>query len=373
MTVLDPRAQFEQSQPQTVRVCFVVRYFTVGGLERVVISLANRLAERGADVRVVVLGVAKRNALITELDSRVDVVPLKGSRLAKYKRLKELCAGRVTHIHFGDGSIHPLLRMMLRDVPLVISYHSDYTHKRSVWKNILDRVTMPPRARLVAVSNAVKEFCVGKVRLSPQNVVVIPNAVDLKRSAPRDLSIEVLDAHLQMVAVAGVYKHKNQEVLLRGLAKARERGVDARLTVIGDGPLMADLYRLSVDLGISDAVEWYGAVWRRDVVLPIIEQAHLFCSASHFEGMPISILEAMAHSLPLVLSDIASHRQLAADAACYFEATSPDGLADVLVELSQNRETLTALSSASAARSLDFDLDACVDAHMDVYALALKQ
>ncbi|MCE0445433.1 glycosyltransferase family 4 protein [Streptomyces tricolor] len=99
---------------QGLRVCLLLRYFTVGGLERVVTSLANELVERGVDVRVVALAVAKRNALMTELDPRVEAITLSGPPLRPLAAVARLTRGRVVHLHFGDGRIHPLVRLALR-------------------------------------------------------------------------------------------------------------------------------------------------------------------------------------------------------------------------------------------------------------------
>ena len=104
-------------------VCLVLRYFTIGGLERVVIGLANAFVARGVDTRVVVLYTGKRNALITELDPRVDLVLLDGPERARLAALRELTRGRVAHLNFGDGYILDgklTLKGVTRDVPLTL-------------------------------------------------------------------------------------------------------------------------------------------------------------------------------------------------------------------------------------------------------------
>ncbi|UUN30827.1 glycosyltransferase family 4 protein [Streptomyces sp. FIT100] len=351
-----------------LRVCLLVRYFTVGGLERVVTSLANELVARGVEVRVVALAVAKRNALMTELDPRVKAVSLSGSPARRLAAVARLTRGHVVHIHFGDGRIHPLVRFALRGRPTVVSYHSVYTHKRTWLRNRLDRCLNARVDQVIAVSEAVRDFCTTQVGLPAAQVEVVPNAIRV--DCPERVD-ERGDGGLTVISLAGLYPHKNQAAVLAGVAEARQRGVDVRLRVIGDGPEMADLYRRGLVLGIHEAIEWYGQVWRRDLVLPLLMSSQAFVSASRFEGMPISILEAMAAGLPLVLSDIPSHHETAGDAGLYFDPDKPQELASVLESLAKDAPQRKVLGEASLGRSGLFDLDAFTARHLRVYQRAV--
>ncbi|MFC8538539.1 glycosyltransferase family 4 protein [Streptomyces sp. NPDC057249] len=339
-------------------VAVVVRYFTVGGLERVVTSLANELVGRGLPVRVIVLYAGKRNALLTELDERVDVVALSGSTTARLRALRTLTEGRVVHVNFGDGRIHPLVRAALRDRPTVVTCHSVYSHKRTALINRADRFWSRSVHTVVAVSEAVRRFCVDEVGMDPAKVVVVPNGVEIERigrlTATHDGPAE--PEELSVVSLASLYPHKNHATLLDGFATAHERWSGLRLRMIGDGPELIGLHRAARTLGIADAVDWYGAVWRRDQVVPLVAAGQVFVSASRFEGMPISVLEAMACGLPLVLSDIAPHREVAGDAAVYFPADDPAALAARLGDLAGDPARREALAARAKERAADYDV-----------------
>lgn len=337
-------------------VTVVVRYFTVGGLERVVTSLANELVARGADVRVVVLHAGKRNALLTELDERVDVVALRGTLAARLRELRRLTAGRVVHVNFGDGRIHPLVRAVLRDRPTVVTCHSVYSHKRTPLVNRADRFWSTSVHSVIAVSEAVRRFCVDEVGMDPSKVVVVPNGVEIERigrlaGAPQPGSTE-----LAVVSLASLYPHKNHATLLDGFAAALGERSDLRLRMIGDGPELIGLHGAARRLGVARSVDWYGAVWRRDQVVPLVSSGHVFVSASRFEGMPISVLEAMACGLALVLSDIPPHREVAGDAAVYFAADDAAELGRRLREVADDPALRRALAARSRERAADYDV-----------------
>ena len=69
-------------------------------------------------------------------------------------------------------------------------------------------------------------------------------------------------------------------------------------------------------------------MWRRDIVSSLLDTSDIFVTASRFEGTPLTALEAMQKSIPLVLSDIPAHRETAADAAGSFPADDATAFAD---------------------------------------------
>ncbi len=362
------RARITAGAKQTPSVCLVVRYLTVGGLERVVIALANALVARGVSTRLVALGVAPRSPLVTELDDRVDVYVLEGKRTKKFANALQLVDADIVHLHFGDGKIHPLLRFALwrKGRRVLVTYHSNYAHKRNKAANRVDRVLASRAQGIIAVSESVRGFCVRDVKLKRERVRVIPNAIPATLNVDDRTRGDVPNDELRIISLAGLYPHKNQIVLLRGVQQARLRGLNVVLTIVGDGPQMARLHGASRMLKINDYVDWYGAIWRRDLVRPLVRSAHVFVSGSTFEGMPISVLEALREAKPLVLSSIDSHREVAGDAALYFDANDPEQFAERLIDAADS-DTYLRLSAASAKRGLLYDFENFVDRHLDAY------
>jgi glycosyltransferase involved in cell wall biosynthesis len=360
--------QLRVSVPDDRRtVCLVLRYFTVGGLERVVSLLANELHDRHHQVRIIVLGVARRNALITELNPGVEVHLLNGPWIQRLVQLKQLTRGHTVHLHFGDGKIHPSVRWALwRHPRVIVTYHSVYSHKRSNMKNRMDRALNWNTKAVVAVSDAVSRFCRDEVRLDPHVIRVIRNAVP--KSSPGRVCFGRRDA-LTLVALASVYPHKNHMPILRGFAGLLASEPNACLRIIGDGPDMATIFQEARLLNIVSAIEWYGAIWRRDIVSALLAGCDALVSASRYEGCPLSVLEGLSAGLPMVLSDIPAHREVAKDAALYFSLDDGDSsLSRQLIRL-QDGDLRSRLALAAVQRSEAFSVDAFVNSHVDLYAM----
>jgi glycosyltransferase involved in cell wall biosynthesis len=319
----------------------------------------------GIDVRVVVLEKHLRNPLVTELDPRVDIVMTSGEPRRLVRELRAFTAGRLVHIHFGDGYIHPLVRAALVDRTVIVTYHSVYRHKRTWLKNRVDQLCASRAAAIIAVSDAVRDFCVDDVQIPAERITVIPNAIAFESGGQPARTRRA--GELVAVSLASMYAHKNQALLLEALSIARREGHNVRLRLIGDGPALASVHRMCLDLGLSEAVEWHGAVWRREIVQSLLADADVFVSASRAEGLPLSILEAIAHGLPLLLSDIGPHREAAGDAGLYFTSDDARDLARKLETLAQNPKLGLELSRKSKSRAGSFDVAACIADNLELY------
>jgi glycosyltransferase involved in cell wall biosynthesis len=105
---------------------------------------------------------------------------------------------------------------------------------------------------------------------------------------------------------------KGQTLLVEVLARLIRRGVDARLTIVGDGPELGALRKLADDLGVAGAVRLEGALGQ-DEVAERYERADVFATASFAEGIPVVLMEAMASGLPVVATAITGIPELVQD------------------------------------------------------------
>ena len=158
------------------------------------------------------------------------------------------------------------------------------------------------------------------------------SASSAQSSAPA-ADLGYADDAFRLVAVANLEPRKGIGVLLEALAAVRDRGVAVRTAIIGDGPLRAPLAERTLQLGLDDRVRFTG--WRDDVddILDAAE-ALVLPSISH-ECLPYVILEAMAHHLPVVSTDVAGIPEMVRDGATGRVVAPGDAaaLADALDQL----------------------------------------
>lgn len=139
-----------------------------------------------------------------------------------------------------------------------------------------------------------------------------------------------------LIYTAELNKNKNQQLFIRMMAQLIHYAPQARLVLVGDGPLRRRYEQLAKSLGVSEFVHFLG--YRNDVH-ELLAMCDVAVSASLREGLPVSMMEAMCSRLPIVATSIRGHRELISDGRNgYLIAPHHIGLfTEKLAELSRNK------------------------------------
>jgi glycosyltransferase involved in cell wall biosynthesis len=157
-----------------------------------------------------------------------------------------------------------------------------------------------------------------------------------------------------VLTVARQEPYKRTDVLIRAIAKLRNRGVPARLVVVGDGSGLAAYRQLSTALGVDDVVTFTGAI-DDESLGRWWATASVFATASLHEAFGLCLGEALVAGLPVVASGIAAHREVirragpgAAAALCELDGSDPEAAcqyADAIARLLSVTESRKARSA----------------------------
>ena len=140
---------------------------------------------------------------------------------------------------------------------------------------------------------------------------ILPNAVDVDRFVPGPHA----RAYLDVLAVGRLVHGKGFEDLLGAWVTVVSIHPDARLTIVGDGPLRGRLADLTASSGIAGSVRFTGALTanRREDLLGLYQNARVVVQPSHHEGLSTVVLEAMACSTPVIATTVGAHPTVIAD------------------------------------------------------------
>ncbi len=182
---------------------------------------------------------------------------------------------------------------------------------------------------IVTPSRFTKDELVRYYRSAPEKITVIPNALSEDFLVDENTTREKIREkyHLPerfILNVGTLQPRKNLPLLIRALARVRTRLPDVALVLTGNREghhIDPDISRAITELGLSNAVHFAGYVEQRD--LPgLVRAATLFAFPSWYEGFGIPLLEAMSQNVPIVCSDTPCLREVARDAALYFDPAS---------------------------------------------------
>ncbi|MDQ6777811.1 MAG: glycosyltransferase family 4 protein [Actinomycetota bacterium] len=150
---------------------------------------------------------------------------------------------------------------------------------------------------------------------------------------------------LALVTVARLSGEKGIDDLLRGLAILRDLSVQATLEIVGEGPDREALEALALELGLSDLVTFSGFIPHGPQLVSALDAADVFVLPSRSEGLPHSLVEAMARALPVVATAIGGIPAfLRGGGGVVLPVGDPGALAVALTELSRDPARLAELS-----------------------------
>ncbi|MGE5192782.1 MAG: GT4 family glycosyltransferase PelF, partial [Deltaproteobacteria bacterium] len=160
---------------------------------------------------------------------------------------------------------------------------------------------------------------------------------------------------------------KDQRTLLRAMRLVVDEVSDFVLDIVGDGPDRPALESLCDELRLRGNVRFLGF---RDDVHALLPQSDLFVLSSVTEGLPMTLLEAMAAGLPTVSTDVGGISELVAEGETgrLVPPQSPEALAAAILELVRDPERAARMGTAGRRRVAgEFDLRRVVARYEDLY------
>ena len=155
------------------------------------------------------------------------------------------------------------------------------------------------RVTPVALSQAVKKTIIEEYKLCPDAVPVIHNGIDLSKCiVKKDYSF---GDTFTILHIGRFQTEKNHSMLIKAFSKFHTQRADSKLFLIGDGPQKKIIEDLVLELGLGDSVEFLGL---QTNVYGYLYNADLFALPSLYEGIPMTLIEAMGTGLPIVASNV---------------------------------------------------------------------
>jgi glycosyltransferase involved in cell wall biosynthesis len=202
---------------------------------------------------------------------------------------------------------------------------------------------------------------------------VIGNAIPLSaiQAAPSRLLPEFGNDLMPTVLYAGRlvsdhYSEKNVARLLNAIQIVNAE-IPCRAVIAGDGPQREELMTRSWRLGISDRVIFAGRMHSTHL-WGLMKSVNMFVLVSPFEGMPNSVMEAVACRCPVVLSDIPVHRELLAeDMAVFVDHKDTNAIASAIIRVLRSQEESRARANRAYSRVVDWSVDIMADRYETLY------
>ncbi len=218
-------------------------------------------------------------------------------------------------------------------------------------------------ASLIAANS--RGLCQLAKRFMPNlDIAVIPNGVDTRcyHPAPQRKT----GGPINLLSVGRLIARKRIDWLIDAVGVAVQKGLDVRLTIVGEGNLLAELRKKAVDLNLSDRVVLMGLVGRQQ--MPEVYRANdIFVMASQHEGMSNAMLEAIASGLPVVTTPCEGAEELIGDNGILVAYPDAQEFAAAVSAIMTDPNKYDAMSKAGRAIAETFSWSAVARQYIDHY------
>jgi len=356
-----------------MRILHVINDLSIGGTEHLLVKHVRQLAraERDAESVVVVLGVAE--AASAEYLERLPGPPTFLGFSGRYRNpfSTAICLWRLRqvvrdvkpdliHSYLWNSNVFAELARRGFDLPHavhVVDRRGDREDRR-VRARMKVRLTGAllgrGDVRFASVSEACREHAIQQWRISSDRVVTAHNGIpvadfNVEYRRPVDTSVPVLGT------LSNFAEEKGHRYLFEAIALLRDRGVRLEVRVAGGG---REKDRAALDAcvsrhGIENQVQFVGTV---PSAAAFYREIDLFVVPSIFaEGLPTTILEAMAARLPVVATDVGGAIEAVRDGieGLIVPPCNPEALAQAIASLAAAPERMLAIGEAGARRVRD--------------------
>lgn len=300
---------------EKIKVLHCVTAMNRGGLETFIMNYYRHIdrSKYEFDFLVQRRGEFDYSKEIKELGGHIYSVPaFNPFKIKRYnKALDDFFAAHtgeydIVHAHNNSFAMYVLRAAKKYDYPIRIAH-----------SHIADKKTRLKRKIFVAYNRRkLKDYCnvefacgkeAGRWLYGDNDFIVVNNAIDLnefvfdkkKRKDVRDM-IGVNKDEILLGHIGRFEKQKNHDYLIEIIRLAKERGINVKLLLIGDGSLMCDMRRKVEQYGLSNDVIFTGVISEIGDYLSAMD---VFVMPSFCEGFPVTLVEAQANGLPCLVSN----------------------------------------------------------------------
>lgn len=288
------------------KIAIIVPSLETGGAESMVTSLACAINKKKFDVHIVVIGKKKGTFNEKKIESHnIEITYLEKEMgldirmfFKMYNTLKEL-RPNIVHTHLSSV-LYVSLWVLMHKTKMIHTVHSRPSKELpSIHRGIMRVLYLINRAVPVAISENIECEMKKVYGLNNTEIDIVYNPVDISRFDVKN--IQDKEDKIKFICVARLVAPKNHRFLIQVFNEVKKELNNVELILVGDGELKADIQNQINILGLEESVKVLG---NRTDIERLLMDADIFVLTSIYEGVPITILEAMAAGIPVIATDV---------------------------------------------------------------------
>lgn len=352
-----------------MKILHITNSLSEGGVESFLLNLLPRLREKGYAVELLVLN---RNSVSMKKvfeDNGIKV------NIGKYNSLynpfnvfvlrKYLTYYDIIHVHLWPAQLYISLGKVLSHshAKFITTEHNNFNKRRNFKAyRFIEQWMYNQFDIIVGVCETSRFNLLKWIRHS--QVVAIPNAIQwevFNKAKPFEKNeLGLPHSSFMITMTARFFSQKDQPTLIRALSLLPS---DIHVVFVGSGESIFECKALATELGLSERIHFLG---RRTDVNRILKTSDLCVLSTHYEGLPISVIEYMSAGKAVVATDVDGIRELISD-DCLAKPNSFEDMALKIRRLYEDRQLLNRISEQNLLNSLQYNIEEMVNQYNYIY------
>lgn len=277
-------------------------------------------------------------------DNEIDIIHSHGGVAGMYARFYKKRFNKVKVIHTIHG----------------IHYTRTKNLFRKFFSHSIEEHLVPYADKFICVSEGDYVLASGMKIIDPEKTVVIKNGIDLDRFSNKEKDAHIMERlriSKEDFVIGNISRfdfQKNQRMLIKAFDSISKKTPALKLLLVGDGQFLNNCKEQVKEAGLEEKVIFTGEVSNVEDYYPLMD---IFVFPSLWEGLSITLIEAMASGKAIIASDITSNHELIKDSGngLFFDLHSVENLADKIEFLIQNEPERIRLAKNAVISSRDYD------------------
>lgn len=359
-----------------MKIALVNHNLGSGGAEKLIHDMAIEMKNKGEDVSVVLL--TSKNGVYDNslLEKGIKVIHLSDkwdiyNPINIIKLIKKLREYDIVHTHIYSAQLWTAFAsyFLPKKIKYITTEHNTTNSRRGKWYfKLLDKWMYQRYDSIVTITQEVQECLtnwIGESKLFKMEIVKngiflenYSNASPLKREL-----LKLTDSNKVIVMIARFDKQKDHKTIVNAMQYLDS---NYKLLLIGKGELENEIKIQVKKLSLDEKIDFLG--YRKDIP-EILKMADVCVLSSHYEGLPISALEAMASGIPFVATKAPGLKDLVVGAGEVFEPENSLELSEIIKKICTDDGYRLEISKKCMARAKEYDIKETVKEYINIYKI----
>lgn len=349
-----------------MKILYVVTGLGMGGAEKVVINLAERMFKLGNEVKIVCL----KNIIDVKPVEDIEIFCLDLNRMSDifkssimYKEILSRFSPDVVHSHMIHANIFSRLHAYSRNYKLICTAHS--SNEGGYTRMLAYRLTNFLSDINTNVSDKACQSLIKKGAFPKSKLKTVYNGIDINKF--KNLSSDKINDDIIFVSIGRLTQDKDYPNLIKAISLIKNKiNENIKFHIVGDGELRSEIENMIKDLGVENNVKVLG---KRNDIPEILNKSDFFILSSKNEGLPTVIIEAMACQKYVISTDCGGAAEIMGETGTLIPKQDSLTLANAILNvLSLNEQTLLE-NNLNARKRIEtyFSLDVSLKKWLEIY------